>query len=191
MEKLKQNNLLDMASVEVERLIGLLDEYIIAAKKRDGVNKGLRFDGVDWRIEYNQYNREAQELSDGIIFENPLVWLLYKRRAYTREDRSIAANGGEEIATLQNLIKHTNNDGVCAKRFHFLNQFWRERFGGKSIEEYVAEHGSPSDLDLEELAASKEFLELTQILIESGEWNGHEYFSEDKTVKKWGNYTRD
>lgn len=187
----KEIELVDQASTEVERLIEMLDKYIEVSKSQPSIVFGMdRGAQAEARLKFfRDKSQNLQEIGDAMTFANPLVWLLYKRRAYVREDRR-EVNGGIEIDTLNALIDHCSSDGICAKRFHFINRKWSEKYG-KVLLEYILEQGHSGDMDLEALSTLQEYIELSQKVVETAEWGIFEYFKEDGVVKKWGNYSKD
>lgn len=108
-----------------------------------------------------------QRVSDEMTFANPLIWMMYKHRAY--KDTS------QEIATLDDLRRHcAPADYVCGKRFRFFNL----RHPG--VLDAFAPTTQLNDVYLHDsvLAASQDHSFMQ-------EWQTHEYAIADNRIAKW------
>lgn len=69
---------------------------------------------------------EQKNLSDAAKFQNPLIWLEFKRKAYIGEPEN-------ELLTLADIVRHTSKDGVCHRRFDAINLYLRRKYEGKDM----------------------------------------------------------
>lgn len=184
MEKLNSIDFVESANNVFKGLMMKLDRYIELSSKIQNFSFAVRFDGSDWRDDLAKLKNEQMRVAEAMKFDNPLIWLIYKRRAYI-EDKYKAVNKGESIITFKNLVEHCEVDGTCSKRFDFLNKFWAQKYG-KSLTEYIED----KNIDLEDLAKRKEFLDVTLELIRNGQWSDFENFTKDGGINKWGNYQK-
>ena len=108
------------ARAAVDRLLDMYDEYetltakIAAAERRLALAKLKNSDVEQIRIELDDLRRDQQRLSDGMTFDTPLVWVMYKFEAYKDE--------AQPIRTMHDFRLHCSKPGyICTKRFIFLN----------------------------------------------------------------------
>ncbi len=125
-----------------------------------------------------QIEEEAhmQAISDVMTFADPIVWMMYKYKAYLETPGA--------ICTVKDLKKHCiKDDYICTKRFMFLNEHLKRNSGI----DLTDVNRFPDDMLLPELygqefvialVENKEFLHL---------WETHEYYKEGERVAKWEN----
>lgn len=146
---------------------------------------------LDLETEYakNQDSKLAQEIQqldialdklwDDMKFDNPLIWIGYKRLAY-------ANNPEKKVETIWELKKHCEKKtDICHKRLDFLNEhlksdFWIDLFdenqvkAEQSLVDFIKENEA-----IKKLSQDEQFM--TQ-------WLQNEYFQIDGKVAKWQNY---
>ena len=146
---------------------------------------------LDLETEYakNQDSKLAQEIQqldialdklwDDMKFDNPLIWIGYKRLAY-------ANNPEKKVETIWELKKHCERKtDICHKRLDFLNEhlksdFWIDLFdenqvkAEQSLVDFIKENEA-----IKKLSQDEQFM--TQ-------WLQNEYFQIDGKVAKWQNY---
>ena len=146
---------------------------------------------LDLETEYakNQDSKLAQEIQqldialdklwDDMKFDNPLIWIGYKRLAY-------ANNSEKKVETIWELKKHCERKtDICHKRLDFLNEhlksdFWIDLFdenqvkAEQSLVDFIKENEA-----IKKLSQDEQFM--TQ-------WLQNEYFQIDGKVAKWQNY---
>ncbi|MDP3778786.1 MAG: hypothetical protein Q8R30_01900 [bacterium] len=120
--------------------------------------------------------KRLQAISDAMMFADPIVWMMYKYKAYLETPSA--------IRTVKDLKKHcAKDDYICTKRFMFLNEYVK-RNSGIDITDVNC---FPDDMPLPELygqefvvalVKNKEFLRL---------WETQEYYKEGERVAKWEN----
>lgn len=69
---------------------------------------------------------EQKTLSDEMKFQNPLIWIEYKRKAYVNDPENI-------LVSIKDIILHTSKDGICKKRFDAINLYLRRKHDGKDM----------------------------------------------------------
>jgi hypothetical protein len=122
---------------------------------------------------------QQQEISDEMTFANPVVWMMYKFKAY--------ADTSNAIRDMEDFRKHCSPDGyICTTRFTFLRQYLLDM--GKSD---LSDTGTyPDALPLNELYASDDIASLPADEIFMRLWCAHEYYRENGKVAKWEDYRR-
>ena len=73
-----------------------------------------------------ELRKELEQIGESMKFQNPLIWLQYKYRAYAHEP-------GKELDTLSDLIAHCEVDGICHRRFDAINLYLRQKYAGKDM----------------------------------------------------------
>ena len=129
--------------------------------------------------EIQQLDIALDKLWDDMKFDNPLVWIGYKRLAY-------ANNPEKKVETIWELKKHCERKtDICHKRLDFLNEhlksdFWIDLFdenqvkAEQSLVDFIKENEA-----IKKLSQDEQFM--TQ-------WLQNEYFQIDGKVAKWQNY---
>ena len=129
--------------------------------------------------EIQQLDIALDKLWDDMKFDNPLIWIGYKRLAY-------ANNPEKKVETIWELKKHCERKtDICHKRLDFLNEhlksdFWIDLFdenqvkADQSLVDFIKENEA-----IKKLSQDEQFM--TQ-------WLQNEYFQIDGKVAKWQNY---
>ena len=129
--------------------------------------------------EIQQLDIALDKLWDDMKFDNPLIWIGYKRLAY-------ANNPEKKVGTIWELKKHCERKtDICHKRLDFLNEhlksdFWIDLFdenqvkADQSLVDFIKENEA-----IKKLSQDEQFM--TQ-------WLQNEYFQIDGKVAKWQNY---
>ena len=170
--------------IEVSAAVSvLLNQY------KDYMNMYNQKLGLEAEYAKNQDSKLAQEIQqldialdklwDDMKFDNPLIWIGYKRLAY-------ANNPEKKVGTIWELKKHCERKtDICHKRLDFLNEhlksdFWIDLFdenqvkADQSLVDFIKENEA-----IKKLSQDEQFM--TQ-------WLQNEYFQIDGKVAKWQNY---
>ena len=170
--------------IEVSAAVSvLLNQY------KDYMNMYNEKLGLEAEYAKNQDSKLAQEIQqldialdklwDDMKFDNPLIWIGYKRLAY-------ANNPEKKVETIWELKKHCERKtDICHKRLDFLNEhlksdFWIDLFdenqvkAEQSLVDFIKENEA-----IKKLSQDEQFM--TQ-------WLQNEYFQIDGKVAKWQNY---
>ena len=170
--------------IEVSAAVSaLLNQY------KDYMNMYNQKLGLETEYAKNQDSKLAQEIQqldialdklwDDMKFDNPLIWIGYKRLAY-------ANNPEKKVETIWELKKHCERKtDICHKRLDFLNEhlksdFWIDLFdenqvkADQSLVDFIKENEA-----IKKLSQDEQFM--TQ-------WLQNEYFQIDGKVAKWQNY---
>lgn len=170
--------------IEVSAAVSvLLNQY------KDYMNMYNQKLGLETEYAKNQDSQLAQEIQqldialdklwDDMKFDNPLIWIGYKRLAY-------ANNPEKKVETIWELKKHCERKtDICHKRLDFLNEhlksdFWIDLFdenqvkAEQSLVDFIKENEA-----IKKLSQDEQFM--TQ-------WLQNEYFQIDGKVAKWQNY---
>ena len=170
--------------IEVSAAVSvLLNQY------KDYMNMYNQKLGLETEYAKNQDSKLAQEIQqldialdklwDDMKFDNPLIWIGYKRLAY-------ANNPEKKVETIWELKKHCERKtDICHKRLDFLNEhlksdFWIDLFD----ENQVKAEQSLIDF-IKENEAIKKLSQDEQFMTQ---WLQNEYFQIDGKVAKWQNY---
>jgi hypothetical protein len=180
----------DTVSKEVEVLYGLYQVYLEAERSREFTSKLGEKMAIAERKKGKEQSQELQiiqkyfsiletvkeEISDGMTFRTPLIWIQYKRYAYRGQST--------EIRTVKDFIAHCTPEGyICTKRFHFLNT-GLIKLGYASFESVF-----PSDMLLSDVESHLAFVRLLQSKEFIEMWKTYEYYMENDKSKKWKLYT--
>lgn len=169
-----------MRALSVDELLGMYQKYKDLGAERVGAETQLARarlagEGVDAaaaRVE--ALDRELQELSDAMTFDEPRIWIEYKYRAYQGE--------AQPIATMHDLRLHCSKPGyICTARFGFLNGALA-RLGRAPLDnrEIYAD-----EMELAELLAGDALDALDETTLAT--WREHEYYRDGAgRVAKWG-----
>jgi len=132
--------------------------------------------------QYTKYQQaeskeEKSKIGDAMTYSDPIVWMMYKFKAYQESDH--------EIKTLDDLKHHSlEHGGICEKRFIFLTKEIQNRYGKniKDIDEF-----SPL-LTLDTFCRTAILNDLIKIKDFIKTWQKYEYHTESHRVAKWENY---
>ena len=170
--------------IEVSAAVSvLLNQY------KDYMNMYNEKLGLETEYAKNQDSKLAQEIQqldialdklwDDMKFDNPLIWIGYKRLAY-------ANNPEKKVETIWELKKHCERKtDICHKRLDFLNEhlksdFWIDLFDENQVkaEQSLVDFIKQNEA-IKKLSQDEQFM--TQ-------WLQNEYFQIDGKVAKWQNY---
>lgn len=136
---------------------------------------------IEKRIE--ELKLEQKQLGEAMTFANPLIWLLYKIKAYQGTEKA--------LENLGDLRKHCESPTyICHKRLDYLNWALQKRFGKNLLDDSL-----DSGLGLAEIVEGGELLELSEDREFMEKWQKYEYFrqvDENKRLRvaKWENYSK-
>ena len=118
-----------------------------------------------------------QRISDEMTFANPIVWMMYKFKAY--------AGTSGAIVDMADFRSHCLPEGyICTKRYHFLRAFLRSEF---TLD--LDNHSTyPDDMELNRVYVRPEFLALPGNETFMSKWAAYEYYVRNKKLAKWENY---
>ena len=170
------------ARAAVDKLLNMYDDYktltakIAATERHLALAKLKNSDIEQAQTELDVLRRDQQQLSDDMMFDTPLVWVMYKFEAYQDE--------AQPIRTMHDFRLHCSKPGyICTKRFIFLNA-------------HLCSNGQHLLTDSEQYSDEMLLSEIFPLLgeIEQDEaflsnWRAHEYYQEDDVIKKWQDYT--
>lgn len=185
------------AEAKVEHLLQQYQEYLAVSQSIDqlkdkqmkvaielGTARGVPFSTIlkehpakimtiNQDMEVAEQN--LQRISDEMTFANPVVWMMYKYKAYTGTSQA--------ITDMADFRKHCSKPGyICTKRYQFLNKQLNQR--GIDLNDPIR---YPDEMILEEayklpalvaLAQDEDFMTL---------WNRYEYNQDNGRVAKWEN----
>jgi hypothetical protein len=115
-----------------------------------------------------------QTLWDGMFYDSPVIWLMYKYQAYRASQN--------EIATMGNLKKHCEPVAyICTKRFIFMHNYALHNIGVDILE-------IPDDALLPEIYKSDWMMQLVNDPVFMQTWREHEYYKEGGHVAKWQSF---
>ena len=125
---------------------------------------------------------QLDQLGDDMKFDNPLVWIGYKRLAYAKDPV-------KKVDTIGSLLKHCERKtDICHKRLDFLNKKLEETanidlFDTEKIDQNqtLVDFLKKNDA-IQKLCANEEFMQ---------EWLEHEYFQVQGKAAKWQDYIGD
>lgn len=170
------------ARAAVDKLLDMYDEYktltakIAAAERRLALAKLKNSDIEQAQIELDVLRRDQQRLSDIMMFDTPLVWVMYKFEAYQDE--------AQPIRTMHDFRLHCSKPGyICTKRFIFLNAHLCSN-GQRPL---IDSKKYPDEMLLSEIFSLLGEIEQDKVFLSN--WRAHEYYQEDGAIKKWQNYT--
>lgn len=114
----------------------------------------------------NLLKLDRQKVSDEMTFANPIIWIMYKYKAYK--------NTNNEIKTVEEFINHCSPEGyICTKRYKFLSKYVKiDRFFNKKD-------------NLRKLYKSGILLEIVNNQEFMKSWKQNEYLIKDGKVSKW------
>ena len=133
--------------------------------------------------QYAEYNgamteEEKDRIGDEMTYADPIVWMMYKHKAYLGSDH--------EITTVGALREHSDDHGgICAKRFDFLSTSIKVKYRKdiKDPKEF------PDDMRIEDLYGSGLFDAVVSERDFISAWQNYEFYKKDGKVAKWQNYS--
>ena len=110
-------------------------------------------------------------------FQNPFIWIEYKRLAYKDEPE-------KALKVLTDLVGHCKVDGICSKRFSFINKYFREKNNGLDLTSF----GFLNQMtDLEQVGQDPRYISMCLDQDFERAWSKNENDPEGK----WKNYSPD
>ncbi len=120
---------------------------------------------------------QLASISDAMKFDTPVIWMMYKHRAY------LATPGA--IETLADFATHCSKPGyICTKRFTYLNDYL-SRSGMKSLSDADA---YPLNTRMPEIYELQDILGLANDPAFMEGWRRYEYHHDGERIAKWENY---
>lgn len=117
--------------------------------------------------------QDRDQISDEMTYANPLIWIMYKDRAYR--------GTSQEIRDWAAFKLHCAPDGyICGKRFRFLERSLKDTRG------VVLATAFPDRMPLVEVSQQSLIVGLCDDLACMGQWRNQEYLRTDGKVTKWG-----
>lgn len=197
-EKLDEQNILEDAKKEVEGLLEMFEEWSdlnneasgiedqifskaveVAAEKEVEVSKVTEGEVKSEKIEELKEKKrdiesEKKSLGRQMKFKNPVVWIMYKRKAY------IGTN--DEMRDMKDFREHCEvPDGICTARYIFIEEYCEENMDWNIDND---EDFNPK-MDLDELYQDQRIISLVQNEDFMERWRGHELNMEDGRPAKW------
>jgi len=188
-----QKNILKIPdfSESPERILKLIEQYkdymrILEQKQElenrlgDMSNSQEELEGITRSIGTLAF--KLQKLWDAMKFDNPFIWIGYKKAAYEWTEN--------EIPTLWAFRDHCAIDNpdsryICKKRFLFLNHILKERYQIDLSQDSDILHAGTN---LEDILALPEIEELSRDEDFMRKWLWYEYFERGGKTMKWENY---
>ncbi len=116
------------------------------------------------------YARLLNRVSDEMTFATPLIWMMYKHKAYQ--------GTSTEIATIEDFRRHCQPvDYICGKRYRFLLQELDVKIDQES--EFTGK------AHLNELYFNEVILQASCDSDFMEKWLANEYFIADNRINKW------
>lgn len=156
----------------VERLMRQYQEYVAVQEEIDQLKQDKIVGGnaaeIDQKIELLKTLQE--QTGNEMTFATPLVWILYKARAYKDTPQA--------IDTVGDFRAHCSPEGyICTRRYAFM----REYLGVKGVD--ISIHSE--DMLLEDFAILPEIANLEVDSAFMQHWQVQEYYRKDGKVAKW------
>ena len=116
--------------------------------------------------------QDRDQLSDDMTFANPLIWIMYKDRAYR--------GTSQEIRDWEAFKRHCAPDGyICGKRFRFLEQHLQRTRG------IALASAFPDRMPLRDICGQPLVMGLLDDRGCMTTWTHQEYLRSDGLVDKW------
>lgn len=190
-------NPLAAAGAQVEHLLAQYADYLVASTSIDqlkdqqmklaitlGAQMNVPFTTIlrqppaslqAIRRDIQTAGQRRQRISDEMTFANPLVWMMYKYKAY--------AGTSQAITDMADFRKHCSQPGyICTKRYQFLNSHLQAQ--GRNLNDTAA---YPNALKLPEVYESAALLAVLNDQAAMAEWKMYEYNLDNGRVAKWEN----
>jgi len=124
--------------------------------------------------EKKQAEKEKTSVGRNMKFKNPVVWVMYKRKAY------VGTN--DEMRDMKDFREHCEvPDGICTARYIFIEEYCEENLDWNIDND---EDFDPK-MDLDELYQDQRIISLVQNEDFMEEWRSHELNMEDGKPAKW------
>ena len=132
--------------------------------------------------QYKEYSKapteaEKDRIGDSMTYADPVVWMMYKHKAYFGSDH--------EIETVGALREHCDDHGgICSKRFDFLARTLKNSYGKNILDKKQF----ADDMSIEDFYGS----DMLNDIVSNGDfmrtWESHEFYKKNDEVAKWQNY---
>lgn len=190
--KLDQTQVLVYSRSETDNLLAMYAEYMIL---EDEIKNRIKSEDRNYSVSFfvqgkgtakpslvGSLKLEQDKLSDRMKFQNPLIWMMYKYEAY--KDNPEGVEGvTSPILTLAALREHAKKDGMCGKRYNYINAALRQKNQGEDLNDdaFVA-----ADTNLADVIKDQRFVNLALDPAFMAEW----VKNENDEDGKWGNYKK-
>lgn len=167
----------------VDNLLGMYNQYKTINDEKSKLTSQLakaRLSGEDYSdvaAKLDKRTAKLNKISDDMTFADPMVWMLYKYRAYQDE--------AQPILNMNDFRIHCSQPGyICTKRFIFTNRqlhnVHRPTMDDRSAypDDELLDKVVTSDA-IVSLAADKSFMD---------QWKQHEYHMDADRVAKWEDF---
>lgn len=156
----------------VERLTRQYQEYVAAQEEIDQLKQDKIVGGnaaeIDQKIELLKTLQE--QTGNEMTFATPLVWILYKARAYKGTPQA--------IDTVGDFRAHCSPDGyICTRRYACMAEY----LSAKNID--ISIHNE--NMSLEDFATLPEVVNLEADFTFMQDWQAQEYYRKDGEITKW------
>lgn len=175
---------MDKAQAAVDQLLAMYEQYKKVSSKQAQLSqqlakaKLLNMSTQKLHSEYTTVTMDLQKISDKMTFANPIIWIMYKYKAYAAE--------AQPITTMQDFRIHCSKLGyICTKRFIFVNEALRNN----GLTPLSDANIYPDDMDLSEIIHSHDLQLLLEDKVFTSLWDSYEYNLVDGRVAKWENYS--
>lgn len=155
----------------VKRLIQQYHEYVAlqvevdALKQEKIISAG---EGIDAKIEL--LKKLQEQTGNEMTFATPLVWILYKARAYKDTPQA--------IDTVGDFRAHCSPEGyICTRRYAFIVEYLEAEGADISIHN--------ENIPLKDFATLPEIAGLEADSIFMQHWQAQEYYRKDGEISKW------
>lgn len=124
--------------------------------------------GIDAKIDL--LKKLQEQTGNEMTFATPLVWILYKARAYKGTP--------QVIDTVGDFRAHCSPEGcICTRRYAFMVEY----LGAKGVDISIHDENMP----LEDFAALPEIASLEADSTFMQHWQAQEYYRKDGEIAKW------
>lgn len=118
--------------------------------------------------------KDSEQISDEMTFRNPIVWMMYKSKAYRGTVK--------EISNWQEFKDHCKPEGyICTQRYMFIRDYLRLNYSVDldNIDSF------PNNKSLAKIYSSRIFLNLINDYSFMKSWQENEYNKTNGIVNKW------
>lgn len=197
-EKLDRKTILRDAEEEVDELLEMFEEWSdlndkvseiedqifaeavnVAAEKEIDISKVTDGEVENEKVEElkqekSEVENEKTAVGHQMKFKNPVVWIMYKRKAY------IGTN--DEMRTVEDFRKHCQvPDGICTKRYIFTKEYCEENMDW-NIEN---DQDFSPEMELDDLYRDERIISLVQNDDFMRQWRNHELNMNGERPAKW------
>lgn len=123
-------------------------------------------------------SEKKKAIADQMFFDDPVVWILYKKQAYQDSMHPLTSWG--------DLVDHsTAHDGICGRRLRFLQIAVLKLFN----KDILSPHIVPRTMPLQEVVSLPYIEGAIENDTWSTAWSAHEYYKEGDVIAKWKRFT--